>query len=100
MKSHRSGLFSYLSENDKIVNHTLDGRINIISIEKGQFELPNLATPVPFQKNIFLLDCCCFSQARKVFVPVEQAFKIDEQGKARHIRGPILARAKCALVKN
>ena len=100
VRPHRNGLFSYLSESEKIVNQTMNGQVNIISIEKGDFTLPDIATPVPHEKWIYLLDCCWFDANRRVFVPRKTSFKIDHQNHLKEVPGPILARSKCALVKD
>lgn len=65
----RSGLFSYLAESEKVINYSPDGRVNVIALDKGDFKLPELATPVPFQNNIYLLDPCVYDSKRKAFVP-------------------------------
>jgi hypothetical protein len=82
------------------VNYSQDGRVNIISINKADFKLPELATPVPFQNSIYLLDPCEFDSKRKVFVPSTLSFCILPDGKLKEIPSPLLRRSKCAIARD
>ena len=66
-----------------MINYTPDGRVNVISLEKGQMKLPELATPVPFQNNIYLLDPCAYDSKRKAFVPTTPAFCVLPDNKIK-----------------
>jgi hypothetical protein len=59
-----------------------------------------LATPIPHQGIIYLLDPCNFDSKRKVFVPSPPALAIPIDGKIRECNPPILFRSKCAIVKD
>lgn len=94
------GLFSYLAESEKIINYCTDGRVNVITLEKGDYKLPELATPVPFQNTIYLLDPCVYDTKRKAFVPTTPAFRLASDGKLKEIPSPLLRRSKCAIVRD
>lgn len=62
--------------------------------------MPDLATPVPFQNNIFLLDPCNYDPKRKVFVPSAPALMVQPDGRLKEIASPLHFRSKCAIVKD
>lgn len=88
-----------MSESEKIINYTADARINIIVLDKGAFKLPDLATPVPHQRTIFLLDPCRFDYKKKAFIPFAPALSVTPEGKVKEQPPPILFRSKCAIVR-
>jgi hypothetical protein len=99
-KEIRAGIFAYLSECEKIINYTPEAKVNVIPLLKMEYKLPDLATPVPHQGVIYLLDPCTFDSKRKVFVPSPPALSISAAGKIKDCNPPILFRSKCAIVKN
>lgn len=72
----------------------------MIALEKGDFKLPELATPVPFQNSIYLLDPCAYDPKRKAFVPTGPALRLSSDGKLKEIASPLLRRIKCAIVRD
>lgn len=99
-KRDLGGLFSYLAESEKVINYSTDGRVNVIALDKGDFKLPELATPVPFQNSIYLLDPCVYDPKRKAFVPSGPALRLASDGKLKEIPSPLLRRSKCAIVRD
>jgi hypothetical protein len=82
------------------MNYGTDGRITNINIDKGSLKLPDLATPVPFQRNIYLLDSAMFNISTNVFIPCAP-LKITSDHKLVPLsKNPALLRTKCALAKD
>lgn len=80
--------------------YTSTGKVNVINLHKDNFRIPDLATPVILDKNVYLLDPCNYDIKRKSFVPEGPAFCIGTDGKMKQITPPILFRNKCAIAKN
>lgn len=55
----------------------------MVALEKGSYKLPDIATPIPFQNHIFLLDPCSYDAKRKVFAPSPPALFVQPDGKLK-----------------
>ena len=82
-----------------MVSYSSQGKVNILNLDRAGYRLPDVATPIPFQSNIYLLDPGYFDQKRRVFVPLAPAFSVGPDGKLQTIPSPILHRIKCAVVR-
>lgn len=94
-------MFSYLAESHKIVNYNLDGKITSINLDKHGPKIPDMATPVPFESAIYLLDPCVFDQKRKVFVPDNICYRIGQDERLTDLKAaPSQRRMKSAIVRD
>jgi len=60
-----------------MVSYSYQGKVHQLSLEKGNYKLPDIATPIPYQNNIYLLDPAYFDTKRKIFVPQGPAFAVN-----------------------
>ena len=58
------------------MSYNYQGKVNILQLEKGNYKLTDIATPIPYQNNIYFLDPAEFDTKRKIFVPRGPAFAI------------------------
>ena len=93
------GLLAYLPESEKIVGYSSAGKMSVKEISKPRFKLPDIATPIGFENNVYFLDPCNFEKKRNTFVPDGPAFVVGLEGKVREIEPPIYFRSRCAVVK-
>lgn len=60
-----------------MVSYNYQGKVNVIQLDKNTYKLPDIATPIPYQSNIYLLDPAYFDTKRKIFVPQGPAFAVS-----------------------
>lgn len=63
--------------------YTNAGKVNVINIQKDKFRIPDIATPVILDKNVYLLDPCNYDTKKKCFIPQAPAFSIGTDGKIK-----------------
>lgn len=100
MKDNKYGIVCYLSESEKMVSYNSQGKVSVLQLDKAELKLPDVATPIPYQNNIYLLDPGHFDLKRRVFIPQAPAFAVAPDGKMQTIASPILHRIKCAIVRH
>ena len=76
-KKEKGSIWSYFSESDKVVSYNHIGKMSVTAIEKGDHKMPDVATPVGFEKSVYLLDPCSYDLKRKVFVPSPPALCVN-----------------------
>jgi hypothetical protein len=59
-----------------MVNYNNDGKVNVYAIDKNDIKLPDLATPVPFESSIYMLDSCNLDPQLKVFIPDKCSYRL------------------------
>lgn len=88
-----------MSESEKIININQSGKVSIIQLDKANYKIPDIATPIAYQGSIYFLDPCNFDVKKKVFVPEGPAFEIGVEGRLKEKLPPIFFRCKCAVVR-
>lgn len=76
-------MVSYVSESEKFVWYNNAGKVTVINIQKDKYKIPDTATPVLLDKNIYLLDPCNYDTKTKDFVPQGPAFSVATDGKIK-----------------
>lgn len=99
MKENKHGIVCYLSESEKMVSYNYQGKVSVLQLDKAELKLPDVATPIPYQNNIYLLDAGHFDVKRRIFIPQAPALTATPDGKIQIIPSPILHRIKCAIVR-
>jgi hypothetical protein len=92
-------LLAYLPEGEKLVTYNFAGKMSVAPLSKGNYKLPDVATPLAFEGSAYLMDPCNFDLRRKVFVPEGPAFCISPDGKLKEMAPPLYFRSKCAVVR-
>jgi hypothetical protein len=82
-----------------MVSYNYQGKVSVLQLDKAGQKLPDVATPIPYQNNIYLLDPAHFDLKSRVFIPQAPPLVVAPDGKVQTIPSPILHRIKCAIVR-
>lgn len=92
-------MLSYVSESEKIISYSNTGKVNVLQLHKDKYKIPDIATPVAFEKCVYFLDPCNYDTKKKMFVPQGPAFCATSDGKIKEIPEPIFFRTRCGVVR-